>query len=62
MTVSSIVEVSGNMQVNDSPKVGETVKLKGTDLTDNTEGHGGFAFSKVAPGSYPIVIRNVDLP
>lgn len=62
VTVSSTAAVLGNVQVNSSPEVGKTVRLRSTGLTDTTDANGDFAFAGVAPGSYTIIIKKVDLP
>jgi subtilisin family serine protease len=54
--------VSGNVKANGRPEAGKPVLLRPIPVIGTTDANGNFAFSRVAEGSYNIIVRRVDVP
>jgi subtilisin family serine protease len=54
--------VSGNVKANGRPEAGKPVLLRPIPVRGSTDANGNFTFSKVAQGSYNIIVRRVDVP
>jgi hypothetical protein len=54
--------VSGNVKANGRPEAGKPVLLRPIPVIGTTDANGNFAFSRVAEGSYTVIVRRVDVP
>lgn len=66
VNVTGPTTVSGNLQVQGAPSVGNPVKLRnkatGVTLSTTTDANGDYSFAGVASGGYKLTIKNVVVP